>query len=130
MPEVTPTAIFRLLRRRSRSSSSANEPHVWTSLRTGKLSFVSVPDDAASQRRVQASQRVLLVDDRLEDAAIGVADNLVGAQQRFEASYFGGDRRERKCRDINAVGDQRAFGSPGGCGTPFSLRTSPSAHAM
>jgi len=74
VPEVTPTAIFRLLRRRSRSSCSANEPHVWTSaiLRTGKLSFVSVPDDAASQRRVQASQRVLLVDDRLEDAAIGV----------------------------------------------------------
>jgi len=63
VPEVTPTAIFRLLRRRSRSSCSANEPHVWTSaiLRTEKLSFVSVPDDATSQR-VQAGQRVLLVE--------------------------------------------------------------------
>lgn len=35
------------------------------------------------------------------------ADELVGAEQRFQASHFGGNRLERKRRDISFVGDQR-----------------------
>ena len=78
----------------------------------------------------QDLQRGILLRDAAGQRCILIADNLVGAEQRFEASYFGGDRRDRKCRDISAGVDQRASGSPGGGGTPFGLRTSPSAHAM
>jgi hypothetical protein len=47
----------------------------------------------------------------LRDAArqrcVLITNQLVSAEQRFEARHFGGDRRERESREIGIVGDQR-----------------------